>query len=47
MGAAFCAALSLAIAVLAAMGVQEKGMSMALRLTGRLLFLLSSASLRG
>jgi hypothetical protein len=40
MGAAFCAALSLAIAVLAVTGTHEKGISMALRLTGRLSFLL-------
>jgi hypothetical protein len=39
MAAAFCAALGLAIAVLAAMGPHQKAIGMALRLTGRLSFL--------
>jgi hypothetical protein len=39
MGAAFCAALGLAVAVLAVMGTHEKGLSLALRSTGRLSFL--------
>jgi hypothetical protein len=40
MCAAFCAALALAVVVLAAMGTGEKGTDIALRLTGRFSFLL-------
>lgn len=40
MGAAFCAALALAVIVLAAMGTAERGTSIALQVTGRLSLLL-------
>jgi len=40
MGAAFCAALCLAVVVLAAFGADERGTGIALRVTGRLSFLL-------
>jgi hypothetical protein len=40
MGSAFCAALVLAAAALLAFGVEERGVSIALQLTGRLQFLL-------
>jgi hypothetical protein len=40
MGAAFCAALFLAVAVLAALGPGERGTAIALRASGRLSFLL-------
>lgn len=39
MSVAFCAALGLAVAVLTVMGAGDQGISMALRLTGRLSFL--------